>query len=174
MKKLENNMINGYGMLGYDSTEGQWIRFYKENNPNATLREVAEIFRKRTNPEADIEVAERIVKVYLGIEPQESIDDLVPPQFRSETVKIDDFNAEQARQLADQGNITYEQMLNEVLKNAKASAGMKSRFAAASFAKNPHNDALVDDVIAELEKRGFAARCILVSGQPQFHIEVRF
>ena len=47
-------------------------------NPNATINEVAEVFRKKINPEGDIEIAERIVKVYLGIEPQESVNDLVP------------------------------------------------------------------------------------------------
>lgn len=72
-------MIKGYGLLGYDSSEGQWIRFYKEENPNATISEVAEVFRKQINPNGDIEIAKRIVKVYLGIEPQESVDDLLPP-----------------------------------------------------------------------------------------------
>lgn len=71
-------MIKEYGLFGYDSSEGQWIRFYKGENPNATVREVAEVFRKEINPNGDIEIAERIVKVYLGVEPQESIDDLVP------------------------------------------------------------------------------------------------
>ena len=72
-------MVKGYGLLGYNSSEGQWIRLYKEQNPNATIREVAEVFRKQINENGDIEIAERIVKVYLGIEPQESVDDLLPP-----------------------------------------------------------------------------------------------
>lgn len=68
-----------YGLLGVNSTEAQWIRSYVEHNPNATIRQIAEVFRKQINPKGDIEVAERIVKVYLGIEPQESVDDLIPP-----------------------------------------------------------------------------------------------
>jgi len=87
---------------------------------------------------------------------------------------IDDFNADQARVLADQGDVTYEEMLNAILKNAKIRASMKGRTAAASFAKNIHNESLVDNVIAELEKRGFTARCIITSGNPQFYIEVSF
>ncbi len=89
IKQMENNMTKEYGMLGYNSSEGQWIRFYKEQTPNATLKEVAEVFRKRINPEGDIEVAERIIKVYLGLEPQESIDDLVPEWPENPEVKIE-------------------------------------------------------------------------------------
>lgn len=82
-------MKRGYGLLGYNSSEGQWIRYYKEENPNATLREVAEVFRKQINPNGDIEVAERIVKVYLGLEPQGSVDDLVPEWPENPEAKIE-------------------------------------------------------------------------------------
>lgn len=84
-------MSKQYGLLSYHSSEGQWIRFYKEETPNATIREIAEVFRKQINPKGDIEVAERIVKVYLGIEPQESVDDLIPPVEKNPQVRIEPF-----------------------------------------------------------------------------------
>lgn len=71
-------MNKSYGLLDFHSSEAQWIRFYKEQTPNATIREVAEVFRNKINPEGNIDDAERIVKVYLGLAPQESVDDLLP------------------------------------------------------------------------------------------------
>ena len=75
-------MVKYYGMLGVNSSEAQWIRSYKESQPSASIEQVAEVFRRQTNPQGDIEQAKRIVRVYLGLDPQESIDDLVPDNMK--------------------------------------------------------------------------------------------
>lgn len=65
-------------------------------------------------------------------------------------------------------------MLNSILEGIENAAKSKLRFAKCSFDISEKNDALVDDVINELSKRGFTARCILFSGKPFFNIEVTF
>ncbi|MCU4328708.1 hypothetical protein KTG55_02720 [Acinetobacter pittii] len=86
----------------------------------------------------------------------------------------DDFNANDARKMAEQGEVTHEQMLNDVLKDIKINAGMKSRYSVTSFASTENNLALVSGVIRNLEDRGFTVLLNKAADAPKFFVEVRY
>ncbi len=66
-----------------------------------------------------------------------------------------DFNAEQASQLAKGEDLSFDEMLESTLKYIEICAGQKSKWAANSFEKTPKNLETLEMVVKNLESRGF-------------------
>ncbi|EXA96555.1 hypothetical protein J507_3156 [Acinetobacter sp. 1295259] len=66
-----------------------------------------------------------------------------------------DFNAEQASQLAKGEDLSFDEMLESTLKYIKICASQKSNWAANSFEKTPKNLETLEMVVKDLEGRGF-------------------